>query len=45
MFACSPMAIKTAEDIVTGEISVVEQAVKDMTGVQKPKVDFVIKKF
>jgi hypothetical protein len=45
MFACSPMAMKTTEDIVSGELSVIEQAVQDMTGVQKPSVDLVTKKF
>jgi len=39
------MAIKTAEDIVTGEISVVEQAIQDLTNIQPSSVDLIHKKF
>lgn len=45
--ACTPLEREVSEDIIKGEISVVEQAVNDVRGVQptKPAVGIKILKY
>ena len=44
--ACSPLANQVADDVVKGEVKVIEQVVNDISGnPPKPSVKVVNKKF
>jgi hypothetical protein len=47
LMACNPLMWKAAEDVVVGEVRVVEDAVKDLSGVQPQSRPVIvpIKKF
>jgi hypothetical protein len=43
--SCNPLMWKAAEDVVVGEVKVVEEAVNDLSGVQSNPVVVPVKKF